>query len=345
MDKTIIFGTNQSGKSWLNLSIEEKKSIITQVSEESGLPFIAIEKDWWVCQCLNALFSSSIRDFLVFKGGTSLSKSWGLIERFSEDIDISIDRRYFNFEGEISKSQIRSLRRKSFQFISTNLLDELKQIFYEKGLSHLIELRNMPVKESDKDPHILELFYKSIYDSKDYIPRKVVIEIGSRSLIEPFEYCEINSAISSKVRSFGFEENGFLAPSVHPIRTFWEKVFLLHEEFSLPIHKIRVERLSRHLYDLSKMANSSCLEGVFSQADLFFYIAKHRSKFYNISGIDYTKHIPSLINLMPPESLIVEYEKDYKLMQEYMIYGSSLSFDLLLESIYKIQTQINKMVF
>ncbi len=345
MDKTTIYESAQPGKSWLSLSIEQKKSLIAQVSKVNGLPFVAIEKDWWVCQCLKALFSSSIKDYLVFKGGTSLSKSWSVIERFSEDIDISIDRRFFDFEGELSKSQIRSLRRKSFQYISTNLLNELNEIFYKMGFSHLIDLKSAFVVESDKDPHILELYYQSIYDSNEYLHQKVIIEIGSRSLKEPYENRIICSEISKKLNLFNSHEDSFLVPSVHPIRTFWEKVFLLHEEFSLPLNKIRVERLSRHLYDLDKLSNSDFFELALVQNDLFKHIAKHRSMFYRISGVDYTKHLPSLITILPPESLKSEYEKDYNLMQEFMIYGTSLSFVKLLESIEKIQNRINHMVF
>ena len=166
MDKTTIYETTQPGKSWLSLSIEQQKSLVAQISKLTGLPFVAIEKDWWVCQCLKALISSSIKDHLVFKGGTSLSKSWTVIERFSEDIDISIDRKFFGFEGELSKSQIRSLRRKSYHYISTSLLNELNDIFNKMGFSQLINLNSKVVIESDKDPHILELYYQSIYAIK-----------------------------------------------------------------------------------------------------------------------------------------------------------------------------------
>lgn len=345
MDKTTIYETTQPGKSWLSLSIEQQKSLVAQISKLTGLPFVAIEKDWWVCKCLKALISSSIKDHLVFKGGTSLSKSWTVIERFSEDIDISIDRKFFGFEGELSKSQIRSLRRKSYQYISTSLLNELNDIFNKMGFSQLIKLNSKVVIESDKDPHILELYYQSIYDTNEYLHQKVIIEIGSRSLKEPFENRIISSEISKKLNIFKLHEDSILVPSVHPVRTFWEKVFLLHEEFSLPVNKIRVERLSRHLYDLDKLSKTQFFEMALSQSELFKHIANHRSMFYRISGVDYQKHIPSFITILPPLSIISEYEKDYKLMQEFMIYGQSLSFPQLIQSIKEIQNRINHMDF
>ena len=113
---------------WLTLSKERRKEILNQATALTGLPEIAIEKDWWVTLCLNASFSLPYSEHIVFKGGTSLSKGWDLIERFSEDIDLAIDRRFFGVEGDISKTQIRKLRKLSCQFTSTEFLKDLTQI-------------------------------------------------------------------------------------------------------------------------------------------------------------------------------------------------------------------------
>lgn len=112
---------------WLTLSRERRVEILNQATELTGLPAIAIEKDWWVSLCLNASFSLPYSKNIVFKGGTSLSKGWDLIERFSEDIDLAIDRKFFGFEGDISKTQIRKLRKQSCEFISTEFLKGLTQ--------------------------------------------------------------------------------------------------------------------------------------------------------------------------------------------------------------------------
>jgi broad specificity phosphatase PhoE len=110
---------------WLTLSKERRIEILNQATELTGLPAIAIEKDWWVTLCLNASFSLPCSNQIVFKGGTSLSKGWDLIERFSEDIDLAIDRKFFGFEGDISKTQIRKLRKQSCEFISTEFLKDV----------------------------------------------------------------------------------------------------------------------------------------------------------------------------------------------------------------------------
>ncbi|MDA9262673.1 nucleotidyl transferase AbiEii/AbiGii toxin family protein [bacterium] len=98
-------------KAFIKLSKKEKLNIFNQVSEKKGLPSSAVEKDWWVTLALNVIFSLSYSKHIVFKGGTSLSKAWNLIERFSEDIDLAIDRKYLGFEGQLSKTQVKKLRK------------------------------------------------------------------------------------------------------------------------------------------------------------------------------------------------------------------------------------------
>ena len=105
---------------WLTLSKERRMELLNQATELTGLPEIAIEKDWWVTLALKASFDLKYSPSIVFKGGTSLSKGWNLIERFSEDIDLAIDKKLFGFDDDISKSQIKNLRKKSCEFISTN---------------------------------------------------------------------------------------------------------------------------------------------------------------------------------------------------------------------------------
>lgn len=113
---------------WLTLSRERRVEILNQATELTGLPAIAIEKDWWVSFCLNASFFCHTAKILYSKvDGTSLSEGWDLIERFSEDIDLAIDRKFLGFEGDISKTQIRKLRKQSCEFISTEFLKGLTQ--------------------------------------------------------------------------------------------------------------------------------------------------------------------------------------------------------------------------
>ena len=102
---------------WLTLSRERRVEILNQATELTGLPAIAIEKDWWVSLCLNASFFLPYSEHIVFKGGTSLSKGWNLIERFSEDIDLAIDRDFFGFEGDIYCMHTTTFRGRRFRFM------------------------------------------------------------------------------------------------------------------------------------------------------------------------------------------------------------------------------------
>lgn len=150
---------------WLMLSMERRIEILNQATELTGLPAIAIEKDWWVSLCLNASLSLPYSENIVFKGGTSLSKGWDLIERFSEDIDLAIDRKLFGFEGDISKTQIRKLRKQSCKFISTEFLKDLTQTLTDWGAIAECKLFAQPVTDSDKDPQIIEIHYNSVVDT------------------------------------------------------------------------------------------------------------------------------------------------------------------------------------
>lgn len=102
---------------WFKLNTAERKEIINQTSAKTGIVPTAIEKDFWVMIALKAIFETKYGEHIVFKGGTSLSKGWNLIERFSEDIDLGIDRTYLNFGGDLSRSAVTRLRKAAAKFV------------------------------------------------------------------------------------------------------------------------------------------------------------------------------------------------------------------------------------
>jgi len=326
---------------WLTLSKEKRIDILNQANELTGLPVAAIEKDWWVTLALNASFSLPYSENIIFKGGTSLSKGWNLIERFSEDIDFAIDRKIFGYEGDISKSQIKKLRKKSCLFISTTFLEDLVQKFSEWKAIDFCSVNSQQVNEADKDPQVIEIHYKSVFDTSDYISEKVLIEMGSRSLMEPSEKREINSILSTCFTGLSFASSSFSIPTVLPQRTFLEKVFLLHEEFSHPPEKIRIKRLSRHLYDLEKLMDTEHGIEALKNKTLYNNIIAHREKFNAIRGLDYANHSSKEISIVPPDTVIKEWEKDYQIMTNNMIYGEPLDFDGLIKRILELQRRIN----
>ena len=143
---------------WLKLSKTRRIEILEQVNNRLGLPIQAIEKDWWVTMVLKAVFSSKFAEHFVFKGGTSLSKAYHLIDRFSEDIDLAIDRKFLGFDGELSKTQIKKLRKASGTFIVTDFFNELKIQLKELGIpDEEYELVTNNEIDDTSDPHTIEL--------------------------------------------------------------------------------------------------------------------------------------------------------------------------------------------
>jgi len=328
---------------WLRLSKERRIEVLNQATELTGLPATAIEKDWWVSLCLNASFSLQYGENIVFKGGTSLSKGWDLIERFSEDIDLAINRKFFGFDGDISKTQIRRLRKQSCQFISTEFLKDLTLILTDWGAIAECKLFAQPVKDSDKDPQVIEVHYNSVVDSSEYLPQRVLIEVSSRSLIEPTEKREINSVLSVYFPRLDISTAAFVIPTVLPQRTFLEKIFLLHEEFSQEPDKIRIDRLSRHLYDLERLMDTEYGIAALQDKELYNNIVSHREKFNPLRGLDYSNHTPEKIKIIPPDSVMKNYENDYTEMTKFMIYGEALTFEGLLKRISELQKRINNL--
>ena len=328
---------------WLKIPKERRIEILNQASNNTGLPAIAIEKDWWVTLAIKASFGLKYSASIVFKGGTSLSKGWNLIERFSEDIDLAIDRKFFGFEGDITKSQIKNLRKISCEFISTTFLEDLTKLFTEWKVIDECKLNAQPITDSDKDPQVIEIHYNSVFDKSNYLPQRVLIEVSSRSLMEPSENREIDSILSAAFPNQEFATMPFSISTVLPQRTFLEKIFLLHEEFSQDTVKIRIDRLSRHLYDLEKLMDTEHGKNAINDTELYNGIVAHREKFNPLRGLDYSNHIPSKIKIIPPDTVLKEWEKDYQAMTQNMIYGDQLNFDNLIKRIQELQERINAM--
>lgn len=326
---------------WNNLTSEDRKAIYLETGEREGLPASAIEKDWWVTIALNIVFSLPISKHLVFKGGTSLSKGWNLIERFSEDIDLAIDRSFLGFEGNLSQNQVKKLRKASCEFISNDFIKSISEKIKELKIPN-VTLTVQDFKDSDTDPLVVELNYKSLTDESPYLKPRVLIEVGARSLMEPNEERGIQSLVGFHFSDNSFADKPFLIPTILPKRTFLEKAFLLHEEFQKSVEQIRIDRLSRHLYDLDKLMNTQHCKDALTDLELYKTIIAHRQKFNTVRGIDYANHQPNKIDFVPPKEIIKQWESDYIAMQENMIYGKSESFEKLIENIVELRERFRK---
>ena len=327
-------------ENWLELSQKLKNDILRELTTKVPMPEVAIEKDWWVTQTLRLIFSMDCAPHLVFKGGTSLSKAWSLIDRFSEDIDLALDRSYLGFGAEMTPSKVKKLRRASFVYISESFFPQLVSTFAQAGIEGL-SIQLGEIRDPDQYPLIIEIYYPSIAQTNRYVQPRVLVEIGSRSLREPFTLRSICSIIGENFKGQSFADKPIDIPTVNPERTFLEKIFLLHEEFQKPVEKIRVDRLSRHLYDIEKLMDTEYGKIALEDRQLYQTLVNHRKTIIPIRGINYTNHTPDKINPLPPDQLLTAWKKDYEIMQESMIYGTSLPFEQLIERIKELKNRFN----
>ena len=304
----------------------------------------AVEKDIWVTAILRALFALPYAENLSFKGGTSLSKCYNLIERFSEDIDIAVNRELLGFGENLSKTQINDkLRRTTCSFVREKLQFDLAEKMENQEMAKSlfsVEVNITPI--STTDPEIIEVHYKSLYNELSYLKPIVKLEISGRSMNEPLRKVALQSFVDKEFPIVTFAEKPFDVNAVVPERTFLEKICLLHEEFAKPQEFMRSERMSRHLYDLVRMFDTDIAGKALSDKELYKSIVEHRRIFIGLKGFDYDTLSPETIHIIPHENAIADWRKDYETMRETMIYGNSLPFDELINKMKELNEKINK---
>ncbi len=325
---------------------EQRRQAFLLTAQKKHLPEPVIEKDWWVTQVLNMLFSLPIAEQLVFKGGTSLSKAWQLIERFSEDIDLAINPAYFGITEIPTKKQIKQLRKRSSLFVAEKLAAMLQDQMEETGLSSLCHIDVQPNGEGDStypEPRVISVLYDSLCEESamSYVRPVVKLEIGARSLIEPMENFVCKSMVSDVLPIMDYA-----LPIVHvaaPQKTFLEKVFLLHELFSIERSNLLANRRSRHLYDLERMMDQPFALNAVVDDSLWEHIRQHRMAFTAMVGVDYNEHMRDTLCLTPPQHVLSDWEEDYRKMCQAMIYGDKLPFDKLMERMHELERRFRDM--
>lgn len=184
--------------------------------------------------------------------------------------------------------------------------------------------------------------YPNVIKSLGYIQPRIQIEIGCRSLIEPYTLQPVTSFLDDLYADRDFSESAVVIPTVNPERTFLEKLFLLHEEFHKPLEKIRVDRLSRHLYDVYQLSKSKYLRAI-DDYDLYKTIVEHRFNFTKVAGVDYNLLSPRTLDFIPVNEVIEAWELDYKKMREEMIYQlDAPTFNEILEQLKVIKNKVNQ---
>jgi hypothetical protein len=330
---------------------EEREAYFQEAAAQIGLPAHIIEKDFWVCWSLKRLFSlESVRDTLLFKGGTSLSKCYGLIRRFSEDIDLSIHRSSLGFEGAEDPARLTG---KPFRRANEALAEAAKaKIFGELQPELSTAITGMLGKsgwrleadESDPEGQSLAFAYPATgvtMQAGAYLRPSVKIEFGARADHEPSEWKPVRSYLAEALPD-ALDTPEIQVKVISAVRTFWEKATILHQIAHLAPDKAFPGRYSRHYCDLASMIEGGV--GQQAQADemLLAEVVAHKMTFYRAAWASYETAVRGTLKLLPPESRYEEIRRDLNSMQE-MFFDTPPSINEVLGTLAKWEAAFNQL--
>lgn len=333
---------------FLKQPIEERRAVFEEAASRLGLPAVSVEKDFWVCWTLGVLFGlEGIGESLIFKGGTSLSKAWKLIERFSEDIDIVIDRERLGFGGEESpemgssgkqrKRRLESMKSACIDFVDMEMRPAL-QAALESRLLESFEL------EVDPEEAMTLLFsYPSAFDEKStsYLRRDVKIEMGARSDTWPAEEASVVPyAVEALPAYFEGEDCSVQVKVIAAERTCLDKMMLLHEENLRPVDKRKKERMSRHYYDLFMLIEAGVAKRASSNRELLERVIEHRSFFFKYSWMDYKGFGLDQLRIVPKDEFLAFWRDDYAKMRESMFFGEPPRFEEVVDAVRRFEAEL-----
>lgn len=279
----------------------------------------------------------------IFKGGTSLSKCFNIINRFSEDIDLILRWDILTIDdpnNQRSKNQQdiynKNINRLAQDFIS----DKLKPLM-EKDFEKLLG-KHVEITVDSNEPQVLNFIYPRLYEDIDAgILKYVRLEIGPLAALTPTEDVEISPLISSLNLKI-FENVNTIIKTVSPERTFWEKVLILNQESHRPMDKKMLPRYSRHYYDVYKISLSKYKEKAYSNLELLTKVREFKKKFYPVSCAKSDTAIPGQFTLVPNDERLKELKEDFNNMKE-MLNDNTISFNQLIEEIKRIENEINNL--
>jgi Nucleotidyl transferase AbiEii toxin, Type IV TA system len=326
-----------------NLSANQRQELFRETATQRGLNPAIVEKDFWVCWVLKQIFTDDrLKTQLVFKGGTSLSKVFGLIDRFSEDIDLILDWRLFGYgEGDqnpphefSSNTQrdrfCREVNQEAARYIAGTLVDNLNRLFSKcAGVAASIDAT---------EPLTVNVAYPASY-SEAYLRPEVRLEIGPLASWVPSH--------SHSIRPYAAEAfpSVFDAPlcpvvAIDAERTFWEKATILHQQ----AHRADVipSRYSRHYYDMHRLALSPIREAALGNLQLLADVVEFKQRFYYCAWAHYADAKPGSFKLLPSDERLAELRTDYREMGQ-MIFGMPPSFDAIIASIGMLEDEINQL--
>jgi hypothetical protein len=327
---------------FLRLAVEERRELCEVAQGRISLSAASIEKDFWICWTLRELFAlPGIGEHLTFKGGTSLSKGWKLIERFSEDLDVTVDRVHLGFGGEQSPEAAPSAnqRRIRLEALQTACIaftrDTLAPALSQRIAEQVPDGRLVPDPD---DPLSLLFEYPSAFPVAEYLRPYVKVELGARSDIDPSEKPEILAYLAEALPE-ALGQSAFNVRALAPKRTFWEKAMLLHEEaYRADGPKVR---LARHYYDLWCLIRAGVGAAADDDHELFDRVAAHRTMYFRKGGGAQDMLRRGSLRLMPTQEHFPDWQRDYDAMRESMFFGETPEFMEILEVVEEFEQQFN----
>lgn len=318
------------------VSAQQRSELFAATAGRMGITPAAAEKDFWIVWVLALLFEhAKWGQLLRFKGGTSLSKAYGVIERFSEDIDLILDW------SDLSTDNPTAERSKSSQQKLNARINQAAQTLIEEQL--LPDLQNLlshvcTVTMDGDDPHTLNVFYPAVF-ATGYLRPVIRLEIGPLAAMLPMQYCMIESYAASRFPQV-FSLASVQVPTIKLERSFWEKLTILHAEAHRPTNKPLPSRYARHYYDVWCLAQHPDIDAFVQNTSLLAEVVQFKQQFYPVGWASYDTATPAQLKLLPATEHMDMLKKDYQAMQE-MLFGLVPDFVTLMNDLQKLQNTIN----
>lgn len=321
------------------LSEQERAAVFMETAAVKKMSPGVVEKDFWVVWVLGRLFSSDLlANKILFKGGTSLSKVFGLIERFSEDIDLILDW------NEVAPEDPNLDRSKTKQDKFNKAVPVLSRKYIEQTFLPEVQRLLKGVCSAEVEPgapDVINIKYPASFES-GYLRPEIRLEIGPLALWTPNDRYEIRSYVADIFPNL-LEVPACFVNAIKAERTFWEKATILHAEAFRPEKKPHLIRYSRHYYDLAMMADNEAVKSAaLGDLELLHSVVNFKAKFYPASWANYDLAKPGTFKLLPPNHNFKSIAEDYKQMQV-MFYGEIPEFDHLMETLQGLEDEINAM--
>lgn len=324
-----------------NLPADEREILFRNTAEKMGLTEGVVEKDFWVCWTLDYLFHESPwMEHLAFKGGTSLSKCFDLIYRFSEDIDLILDWRLVDCEkDEPWAERSRNKQDKYNKAVNARTETFLAKEFVPRLEEDFRQLLNdsFQIYIDPKESQTVCFAYPRLFSEGAILPT-IRLEIGALAAWTPTQVAKITPFVAEQYPQV-FQQHSTSLRTVSPERTFWEKATILHKEAFRKNGQFP-SRYSRHYYDLWCMAQSPVKEAAFQDLELLRQVVAFKDRFYPAASARYDLAKPGTMRLVPSEDYLPALRDDYEHMKN-MIFGKRPEFDEILAAIRSLEKTIH----